>query len=259
MNKTSLVKVAMVILTMGSVISANAGLFGLGGTRWKEEVLLHDGSRLVVERYKMRQGRHEVGQKSPTGEQSIEFTVSDASRSLTWRDEYSEDVGSANFILTALHILDGTPYVVTTNYGCLSYNKWGRPNPPYVVFKHDGKAWQRISLTELPAEFKTINLIVNDSREEDIERAAKELGYVSAEDVRKINSSLPQPEYRSIVRESSPSVGRGCGDMIYDGHGGWTGIGWFRRQPSREACLRYCEREKITTQYCPCETLFGGE
>ena len=86
----------------------------------------------------------------------------------------------------------------------MSYNKWGRPNPPYVFFKHDGKAWQRIPLSELPAEFKTINLIVNNGREEDIKRAESKLGHVSAEGVQKINSSLTQPEYRTILREPLP-------------------------------------------------------
>ena len=56
-------------------------------------------------------------------------------------------------------------------------------------------------ITEVPNEFKTINLIVNNGREEDIEKLASKLGYVSAEDVRKINSSLTQPEYMTILRE----------------------------------------------------------
>lgn len=188
------------IITLG--ISMNAfGFLGLGGTTWKEEVLLHDGSKIIVERHKERHGRHEIGQKPPTGDQSIEFTIPGTNRTLTWRDEYSEDVGSANFNLIALHILNGTPFVVTTAYGCLSYNKWGRPNPPYILFKHDGRNWQRVQISELPKEFQTINLVANDSREREIEEAAKGLGYVPASVIAKLNSSLTQPHYRSIVRE----------------------------------------------------------
>jgi hypothetical protein len=43
------------------VMSADAGLFGLGGTSWKEEVLLHDGSTILVDRSVVRGGRHEIG------------------------------------------------------------------------------------------------------------------------------------------------------------------------------------------------------
>ncbi len=38
------------ILMMGVSMSADAGLLGLVGDRWKEEVLLHDGSKVIVKR-----------------------------------------------------------------------------------------------------------------------------------------------------------------------------------------------------------------
>jgi hypothetical protein len=47
--------------------------------------------------------------------------------------------------------------------------------------------------------------------------------------------------------------------MVYDGNGGWIGVGWFRKQSSYGACLKYCEREKMSAQYCPCNKLFKGE
>jgi len=67
---------------------------------------------------------------------------------------YSEDVHHSNFTFVALHILNATPYIITTAPFCSAYNKWGRPNPPYVIFKHENKGWKRIGLAELPAEFK---------------------------------------------------------------------------------------------------------
>jgi hypothetical protein len=45
------------ILMMGVSMSACAGLFGMGGTSWKEEVLLHDGSKIIVERSQSYGGR----------------------------------------------------------------------------------------------------------------------------------------------------------------------------------------------------------
>ena len=63
------------ILAMGTVTSADAGLFGLGGTSWKEEVLLHDGSTILVDRSVVRGGRHEIGQQPPFKEQSLSFQL----------------------------------------------------------------------------------------------------------------------------------------------------------------------------------------
>jgi hypothetical protein len=174
---------------------------------WKEEVQLHDGSNLIVERSQSYGGRHEIGQSSPIKEHTITFTLPNSNKTIKWTSEYSKDVGRANFNLLALHVLNGTPYIVAEPNLCLSYNKWGRPNPPYVIFKHDGKDWQRIQLSEFPAEFKAINLIINNGREEDIAKAAKELGYVSAESVKGFNSSTSlrlYPQYKTILREAMP-------------------------------------------------------
>lgn len=121
-----------VLLMVGVSMDANAELFGFGSTSWKEEVLLHDGSKIVVERSQSRGGRHEIGQSSSVKEHEITFTLPGTNKSVTWKDEYSEDIGHSNFDLLALHILNGTPYIAAAPFGCLSYNKWGRPNPPYV-------------------------------------------------------------------------------------------------------------------------------
>jgi len=53
------------ILVLG--VSMNAfGFLGFGNSAsWKEEVLLHDGSKIIVERSLSYGGRHEIGQASP--------------------------------------------------------------------------------------------------------------------------------------------------------------------------------------------------
>ena len=134
------------LLMMGANMSANAGLFGFGDTSWKEEVLLHDGSKIIVERSQSYGGRHEIGQPPPIKEHVISFTLPGSSKTVTWKSEYGEDLGRTNFNLLAVHVMNSTPYIVAEPNLCLSYNKWGRPNPPYVFFKYDGKAWQRIPL-----------------------------------------------------------------------------------------------------------------
>lgn len=191
--------IAISIMILDGSISACAT--GGIGTSWKEEVQLHDGSRIIVERSFSRGGLHEPGQGSPIKEQDITFTMPGSGKTVTWKSEFSEDVGRANFNLLALDILNGTPYIVTEPNLCLSYNKWGRPNPPYVVFKYDGQTWQRIPLAELPAEFKqpNVTITVDDA---DLFREIDKHAVVSAASIKVLNGRLTQPEYKTILREA---------------------------------------------------------
>lgn len=165
---------------------------------WKEEVQLHDGSKIIVERMVDRGGRHEIGQQSPIKEQSFTFTLPATDERIIWKSGFSEDVGLADFQPLLLDIFHGAVYVVTHPVGCLAYNKWGRPNPPYVVFKYQNKAWNRTTLQELPAEIKMPNMIFG-SPDNEVEKLG--MSFVKAEVVQKINSSLTQPEYKTILRE----------------------------------------------------------
>jgi len=189
------------LLMMGVSMCAEAGLFRVGGTSWKEEVLLHDGQKIIAERSQTYGGRSEPGQSGPIKEHTISFTLPGANKAITWTSEYGEDLGRTNFNLLAVHVLNGTPYIVASPNLCLSYNKWGRPNPPYVFFKYDGNAWQRISLEQLPAEFKTLNVATNVIGR-DVETLVS-LGLVSAEKIKEVNRSSA-PEFKTILREALP-------------------------------------------------------
>ena len=146
------------------------------------------------------------------------FTVPGSDKTITWKSEYSKDVGRANFNLLALHILKNTPYIVAEPNLCLSYNKWGRPNPPYIVFKHDGTAWQRIPIAELPAEFIEFNVVITV----DDQSLFNEIGkhdVITVATIRKLNSALRQREYKTILREPYPEAGGGCEELIrYEGY-----------------------------------------
>lgn len=126
-------------LLLGVSLNACAGLFGFGGDSWKEEVLLHDGQKMIVERSQSYGGRSEPGQSGPIKEHTIRFMLPGASQAISWTSEFGEDLGRTNFNLLAVHVLNGTPYVVAEPNLCLSYNKWGRPNPPYVFFKYSNR------------------------------------------------------------------------------------------------------------------------
>jgi hypothetical protein len=209
----SMTKIGL-LLMMGATMSACAS------TSWKEEVLLHDGSKIIVERSQTYGGRHEIGQPSPIKEHTITFAMPRTNKTITWVSEYGEDLGRTNFNLLAVHILNDTPYLVASPNLCLSYNKWGRPNPPYVFFKYDGSAWQRIQLSEFPIEFKTINVMISTYGYGDADRAVTS-GFISAESVKKLNSDAKQEEFKAIVRTSIKHEGpEGCPEMIYY-KGGW--------------------------------------
>ncbi len=183
------------IVTMGISMNAQAGL------SWKEEVLLHDGSKVIVERSVERKGRHELGQLPAYTRQTLAFINPNIGKAITWEDKATEDLGTSNFLPIALDIYQGTAYLVVTPMGCLSHNKWGRPNPPYVVFRYQSKGWERVSLQELPLETKALNLIAS-SPDTEVERLGKRM--VDAESIKRINSEFRQPEYKSILRGALP-------------------------------------------------------
>ncbi|MGB3225130.1 MAG: hypothetical protein WBB23_20225 [Desulforhopalus sp.] len=205
------------------------GFLGFGNSaNWKEEVLLHDGRKIIVERSLTHGGRGEIGQ-SPIKEQAIKFALPGSKQSITWKDEYSEDIGRASFLVFALHLLDDTPYLVVSPHLCLAYNKWGRPNPPYVFLKYDGTTWQRIPLAEFPTEFNEINIAYKTIGDE---KYLLEQRFVTAEMIKKLNSVAKRPEYKTIIRmaietgNNSASIVN-CEAMIPNGRNGWIGLGWF--------------------------------
>ena len=242
---------AFFVLIATFSLNACAGLFGFGGDSWKEEVLLHDGQKIVVKRSLSYGGRHELGKEEPIKEQTISFLLPGSSKEVTWTSEYGDDIGRSNFSLLAVHLLNGTPYVVAEPNLCLSYNKWGRPNPPYVFFKYGGKEWQRIPISEFPAEFKTFNVVIGLASQS-VEVLVKE-GLVSPETVKKRNGELTRfRDQPTIVRQVIPNVGGNCAEMVTNGRGDWFGVDMFKGHPSYAACLQFCKRNNFSEQSCRC-------
>jgi len=216
------------VVTLGLSLSAC-------GTSWQEEVLLHDGSKIIVERTVERGGRHEIGQQPPYEEQSLSFTMPGSKQPIIWEDHYSKDLGMANFLPMVLDINGGVAYLVASPMGCLSYNKWGRPNPPYVVFKYQGKEWKRIPLQELPSEIKSTNLIFS-MPDFKVEQSGKR--FMTAEMIQAIIADYKQPEYRTILREAYPGAAGSCAPMVHY-KCGWTGVnsdGTFNKEFMDRMC-----------------------
>ena len=196
------------------VLGVSMNSCGFGGDSWKEEVLLHDGSRLIVKRSQSYGGRHEIGQSSSINEWSITFELPSSKNSIAREERFDSEVGSASLGLLAVEVVKGTPYIVTDAWGCVSYNKWGRPNPPYVIFKYEGKAWQRISLEELPVEIKEANVINNTNHHR--HALASHSGIVTANEIKELNGTYSRDVlYQKVfVRTPLPpgSIGVSCPD-----------------------------------------------
>lgn len=241
------------ILTMALGLSACAVMPAMGADSWKEEVLLHDGQKIVVERSQTYGGRHEVGQAPPVRELTIAFTLPGSGKRITWTSEYGAELGRTNFKLAALHVLNEMPYLVALPNLCLSYNKWGRPNPPYVVFKYEGNAWKRIPLQEFPAELKDVNMVVNNAGETSILLARP---LITADMVKELNGQLTQPEYKTILREPLANYDPECIEMVSNGKGLWRAAAWFSKRSNLAACEAGCRDEKFDDTHCPCKKLF---
>ena len=187
---------------------------------WKEEVLLHDGRKLIVERSQTFGGYAEpASRERSVAKEEWVFRIPGSDRKVTWKSDFSRPPEGDSLMLLQLNFLNGVPYIATSPAGCLSYNYWKRPNPPYVFFKYDGKAWQQISLSAFPVVFRESNVGVG--RPDSNHRK----GLLSIDTIREENRQL-EPYLREIVREPlKPGSGEvGCPELVRI-EGGWGSPG----------------------------------
>lgn len=126
---------------------------------WKEEVLLYDGKKIIVERSQTYGGYPEpASTQRSVAKETWMFRIPGGDRKVTWQSDFNRPPVGDSLMLLQLNFLSGVPYVATSPVGCLSYNHWKRPNPPYVFFKYDGKGWRQIPLSAFPVVFKESNV-----------------------------------------------------------------------------------------------------
>lgn len=242
-----------VMALLASSLSACATGSSMG---WKEEVQFHDGRVIVVERHFNLGGYPGLDSHNRSLlDEAIHFTLPDSNKAISWKTEFRNDLPEPNSLgLLLLDMVDGVPYIATSPAGCISYNKWGRPNPPYVFFKYAEGEWKRITLGEFPVELVHANLMSKPDS-----RGLK--SYYTVEQVKEQMDGRNVADYaKAILREPLASYGKSCPKMIsYGKQGGWIGLDWFTEQPSLEACLRFCERKKVSEETCPCNEIFKGK
>lgn len=250
-SKTMCLLPFILLVVFGS--SGCAGRVGISGQTmsWKEEVQLHDGRVAIADRFYTLGGYPTLDSKERTAvHQTVSFTLPDANKPVTWQTDFRDSMPEPNSLnLLLFDIVGGVPYIATYPAGCIAYNKWQRPNPPYILFKHEQGEWKRIAMADFPAKLSRTNMIVG--------RPPVDLlkSYYTTEEVKAKNYHL-EPKYQAVLRETIATPDGRCGEMVRTKNGGWLGTGWFKDQPTREACLDFCRRKEVNAEYCPCEHLF---
>ncbi|MBI4937117.1 MAG: hypothetical protein HY846_02650 [Nitrosomonadales bacterium] len=187
------------LLMMGASMSACSSTM-----EWKEEVKLHDGQIIVAERHYNLAGYAylDSSERTPLDE-TVTFTLPGRGNKIIWKNDFRDSVPEPNSLNHfRFDIVNGIPYLATYPAGCISYNKWGRPNPPQILFKYENEQWKRITLAELPQELigATANVIVG--------RPASSLlkPFYTVADIDAKNAPISTPEYRTILREAVKSA-----------------------------------------------------
>jgi len=220
---------------------------------WKEEILLHDGQTIIVDRSRKLGGYRYVDSRNRSIlEEKWNFPVPGTYKVVTWKISQELPPKGTPLMLVTLGFIQGTPYIATVPAGCISYNYWRRPNPPYVFFKYDGKTWQRIKLEEFPTELTEANVVVGSPK------PYNQTGTISIAKIKQENRYL-EPHLKKIARgrlSAREASEVGCPEEVTDGEGRWVGIGRFKEQPSYEACVKECSRQRFSGEYCPCNRLF---
>lgn len=175
-----------------------SGCFGKQTYRWPEEVLLHDGRLIVIQRsVKTGYLPREIGQPPPESDYTLTFEWADG-RKVTW------DGGRGRFVPMILDFESGTPYVVATGGQLISWREEGCPRPPYFFFMWGGDQWQRVTYEQFPKSIRKANLsagLTYPSRDPMRERIGRR-ELVAKEDVIRLKRSA-NPEYKEI-REDAP-------------------------------------------------------
>jgi hypothetical protein len=174
-----------------------SGCSGKQTYRWPEEVLLHDGRVIVVER-SVRTGEVpvEFGQRPGESDYTLTFKALDGA-SVTWHG------GRDRFVPIILDLVDGVPYVVAIGATGLVYPREGCPRPPYFFFRWTNGEWARTSYEDFPKIVRNANLTAGLTYYAPWRERVANGDLITQEDVSK-RLRTANPEVR-VVREDAPT------------------------------------------------------
>ncbi|MFD1841404.1 hypothetical protein [Paracidovorax cattleyae] len=147
---------------------------------WKEEILLHDGRRIIAERKDVAGGWAEPGQSGSTQKRTITFLDPDDPKK-----RYTHQItGSSNYLL--LDFYRGVPWLIVS-VGPFSVDT-DCPIGSYETFTQVNGAWRSVSYTDLPREFTKPNMAVEYTP--DMPDPRKKGKTLSAEEIQKLIASM---------------------------------------------------------------------
>lgn len=192
-----ILKTTGLILTIGVAMTACSATMS-----WKEEVLLHDGQIIVAERFYNLGGYPTLESRERAAlDETVTFSLPGTNKKITWQTDFRDSQPEPNSLnLIRFDVVKGVPYIATYPAGCIAYNKWGSPNPPQVLFKHENEQWKRITLAELPEE------LINAQANVVVGRPATSLlqAFYTVKGVDDENYDIHAPEYKTILRVALP-------------------------------------------------------
>ncbi|MES2365901.1 MAG: hypothetical protein V4563_08420 [Pseudomonadota bacterium] len=215
-------KIIGLIWVLGLSMNADAGLLG-SSKSWKEEVLLHDGQKMVVERHFNFGGYPTIESRERQAlDETVTFTLPGSNKKITWKTDFNDFAPEPNNLnLLILDVVNGIPYIATYPAGCIAYNKWKRPDPPYIFFEYAGNDWKRISLKEFPIVLNQTNVIVGHPPNELLKP------FYTVDGVKERNQDLGV-EFKSIHRKPMASEITTCPVLVPIKGGGWGTPGGFK-------------------------------
>jgi hypothetical protein len=149
MNKLSIILAFFALTACGK--SGSSELY------WFEEALQDDGSIVLVKKYeasfsvtRKEPGANTYGYRLP----KVEVTDPKTGKPVVWYPR-----GLPPLLPYALHVHQQVLYMFATPYLPGEYSELGCPRPPYIVFRWEGDRWKRITLSDLPIQFKRHNLL----------------------------------------------------------------------------------------------------
>jgi len=173
---------------------------------WTEETPLHDGRVLWVERHS------ELGPSFPGNSgmeigQSLAFKHPNTGERIAWTIPDGLNPVMIDFD-------QRIPYYVFAGHTVSDYNKWGCPNPPYLVYRYQHGKWSSVPFESLPASFVSRNLI---PMSKDV-RGLKDGGRVYANEMEnlwaRVEYPKPKQEARRISREKVNPIAHGCHESV---------------------------------------------
>lgn len=183
--------------------AASLSLAACGKTiDWKQEVKLHDGRVIVVDR-KSKQESMSIPTKGILEPwQQIAFTHPASRERIVW--DLPKGLG-----LWMLDIGGGMIWTVLKPQSIADYNAWGCPSPPWIVFRWQTGIWQQVAMGDLPSVLTTPNTLA--AAASDNPRSENKL--VSVEQFGAYLARL-DPEYRTISREKVNPIALGCHESV---------------------------------------------